>query len=290
MSINHKTAFDWVQTFGENCKDSLEIQRELQPNWNGVLGIDGKLVSIGGEKDTILIATDLPTTDLVFYDVVDGENEDDCNRFLLMIRDYLEYPVKGIVSDLGRGKVLIKLIKTVFPDVPHQACIVHFARYIEYRIPKSRKSPHYDQNRVLRNAIHDILFADRFADALELFEGLQHISDSFSVSYQRAAIKALRKHFDLLTTHFHDPELPRDNNVVENIISQMNKKLKLTKGFSQRSAAYNFLKLWAVYYRFKPFTDSNFNHRNGKSPLQLAGANTAGLEWLTFSQRSNSNS
>lgn len=289
MTIDPMTAVDWVRDYGANSKDPLEIQKELKLQRSGTLGIDGKLISTGGTKDTILIAADLPSTDLVFYDVVDGENEDDCNRFLLMIRDYLKYPVRSIVSDLGRGKVLIDLIKTVFPNIPHQACIVHFARYIEYRLPKSRRSPHYEQNWLLRNTIHDILFADCFADAQEQFSRLQDISDSFSVSYQRASIKALRKHFDLLTAHFHNPELPRDNNIVENIISQLNKKLKLTKGFSRRATAYNFLKLWAVYYRFKPFTDSNFNHRNGKSPLQLAGVNTDELDWLTFSQRANSN-
>ena len=78
MSIDPMTAVNWIRAYSENAKDPLEIQKELHPQWSGILGIDGKLVSIGGEKCTILIAADLPSTDLVFYDVVDGENEDDC--------------------------------------------------------------------------------------------------------------------------------------------------------------------------------------------------------------------
>jgi len=234
----------------------------------------------------VLLAVDQLTQDLVHIDLVDRENEEDCCRFLLTVRDEMNYPIRTLVSDLGKGKVLIELVEKIFPDIPHQTCVVHFSRYVDMTVPKSKKSPYYTQNQFLRQTIKEILFSDSFHDADEIFLRLFSIQQHFHASYQRRILKSLKKHFRLLTAHFFHPDLPRDNNITENIVKKLNRKLKLIDGFKNKQNAYYFLKLWAAYYRFEPFTSSKHSYRNGKSPLNLAQVQTLNFDWLTSCLRS----
>ena len=152
-------------------------------------------------------------------------------------------------------------------------------------IPKSKKSIYYKENYILRNTIKNILFATNFNDAEEISQRLLLSRHLFKAPYHKKIIKSLEKHLDLLTAHFHNPFLIRDNNVTENLIKQLNRKLKQSGGFKSVHNAYNFLKLWFIYYRFKPFTNSKEFFRNGKAPLELASVNINNLDWLTFSQK-----
>jgi hypothetical protein len=72
--------------------------------------------------------------------------------------------------------------------------------------------------------------------------------------------------------HHRHPQLPADNNVAENVIKQLGKKLRLMEGFSSFASAERCTRLLVGCYRFKRFTDSRRNGGNGHSPLELAGA------------------
>ena len=284
IGVSERGLLNWVMEYGENSKSPLEIALELKPVWSGLLGIDGKELKIKGKDFTILIAQDILTLDPIFFSLVDGENLEDSKKFFLIIRDVLRYPVKGIVSDLGRGRVFISLIEEIFPGIPHQACVIHFLRYANMTIPRSKKSIYYRENYFLKATIQNILFAHNFNDAEEIFERLLLVRTSFKAPYHKRIINSLERHFNLLTVHFHNPFLVRDNNITENLIKQLNRKLKQSGGFKSIKSAYNFLKLWFIYYRFKPFTNSNESCRNGKAPIELAKINVKNIDWLSFSQ------
>jgi hypothetical protein len=288
IGISERGLLNWVMEYGKNSRSPLEVALELKPKWSGLLGVDGKELKIKGRDFTILVAQDIPTFDPVFFSLVDGENVEDSKRFFFIIRDVLKYHLQGIVSDLGRGRVFISLIEKIFPDIPHQACVVHFSSYVERTIPKSKKSIYYRENGILRETISNILFAQNFNDTEEIFHRLLLARDLFKAPYHKRVINSLERHFDLLTAHFHYPFLVRDNNVTENLIKQLNRKLKQSGGFKSIENAYNFLKLWFIYYRFKPFTNSNEPYRNGKAPIEFAKVNINNLDWLAFSQQSRS--
>lgn len=285
MKVSRTTVLKWTSKAGEACKDTIETDLELRPSWSGILGVDGKPVSVGGGKDTVLVAVDKETKDLVHLRLAEEENEEGFKAFLLEIRDVIKYPLLGIVSDLGKGRVLVKLIASLFPDVPHQLCVVHFSRYVDFILPKSRKSKHYEENTRLREIINNILYAPSLEEADYFYSHLLRSKNLFKIAYQKAIIRSLISHYSLLTNHFHFPYLPRDNNAAEGMIKQLNKKLKLAEGYATKETAYNHLKLWALCYRFKPFSDSRVKGNNGKSPLQLAQVETSGINWLEFSNR-----
>lgn len=284
IGVSHQGLLNWVMEYGRNCKSPFEVASKLNPKWSGLLGVDTKELRVQGRDCAVLVAQDILTFDPVFFSLVEGENVEESERFFLIIRDVLKYPTKGVVSDLGRGRVFIALIEDIFPNVPHQACVVHFSRYVDGTIPKSKKSSYYRENCILRQTIKNILFAQDFNDAEEIFQRLLLTRSAFKARYHRSIIRSLERHFNLLTAHFHDPFLARDNNVTENLIKQLNKKLKQSGGFKSMPNAYNYLKLWFIYYRFKPFINSNESYRIGKTPIELAGANIKDMDWLTFSQ------
>lgn len=282
--MSRTTVLKWVEEAGKACKDTIETDLELKPCWSGILGIDGKPIAIAGEKDVVLVAVDKESRDLVHFQIVEEENEEGFESFLLEIRDDIKYPLTGLASDLGKGRVLVKLIANIFPDTPHQICIVHFSRYVDFILPKSKKSPYYEENACLRKIINNLLFAPSLEEADYYFSYLMNITHLFKASYQKAIIKSVVTHYSLLTKHFYYPYLPRDNNVAESVIKQLNKKLKLAEGYQTRETAYNHLKLWALCYRFKPFSDSRTKDNNGKPPLELAQVDTSNIDWLEFSK------
>lgn len=287
VSVSAPAVLGWVNTFGKQAKSPIEIAHDLDPQWSGILGVDGKSLNIEGTEACILIAVDLGTGDPFFFQLVDAEDEEHVRRFFLIIKKVFHYPISAIVSDLGKGRVFVQLAEDVFPGVPHQACVVHFSRYVDMTLPKSKKSKYHQQNAFLRQYVDSILFAQSLNDADEMLCRLQEMEHLFQRKYQRQVIRSLRRNFHLLTTHFSYQDVPRDTNVVENVIRQLNRKLIQMNGFKNRDNAYAFLKLRFCAQRFRPFTCSRYSHRNGLSPLELADVNITGLDWLKFSQNSN---
>ena len=285
FGISARTLLNWVAQYGRQAKTPLEVASELRPKWSGLLGVDGKELRIRGQELTVLIAQDVGTFDPVLFGLAESENRKEANRFFLTIKKVLHYPTRGIVSDLGRGKTFIGCIEQIFPGIPHQACVVHFYRYVKRTIPAGKKSRWYHQNRLLRNIIYELLFAQQFTDAQQILTHLQHSRQLFGAPYHRTIIRSLERHFQLLSAHFHHPILVRDNNVTENLIKQLNRKIKQSDGFKTRDNAEGFLKLWFIHYRFKPFVNSSLADRNGKAPLELARINIKNLDWLTYSQK-----
>jgi len=124
--------------------------------------------------------------------------------------------------------------------------------------------------------------ANNFADAEELMRRLLAVKEHFKASYQKRIIRSLEKHFDQLTVHHFHSDIPRDNNITENIIKQLNKKLKSAESFEAKESAANYLNLWFAFYKFKKFRASNEPHRNGKSPLELALVTLPDKHWLDY--------
>jgi hypothetical protein len=63
---------------------------------------------------------------------------------------------------------------------------------------------------------------------------------------------------------------------------QLNKKLRLMEGFESLDSAERYVRLLVGCYRFKRFTDSGRRASNGKAPLELAGVDITGRDWLSY--------
>jgi transposase-like protein len=125
-----------------------------------------------------------------------------------------------------------------------------------------------------------VLYASTYDDASRHLLELTHDRRRFKDIGNVKVIRSLERNFEVYMTHHFTPGLPADNNVTENVIKQLNKKLRLMEGFESLESAARYVRLLVGCYRFKRFTDSC--RGNGKSPLELAGVDLKGRDWLSF--------
>jgi hypothetical protein len=143
-SVGRVTLNDWVYELGGMAKTPLEVSVELQPQWGGFLGIDGKAIFVKGNKHCLLIGVDHPTQDLVHALVLETETAEGLARLETEVRLDAGYPLYGVVSDFAPG--FAQTHRDYFGELPFQACRVHFDRRLDSDIPKSKwsvKAPLY---------------------------------------------------------------------------------------------------------------------------------------------------
>lgn len=277
--VSRFTLNTWVDDIGARAKTPLEVSAELAPKWGGFLGVDGKSIWVAGKECCLLIAVDHPTQDIVHALVVEKEGGEEFARLVTETKLDGSYPLKGLVTDHGTGFVYAH--ECHFPVIPLQLCRVHLDRRLDSSIPKLKHTDRAGLQAEFRERIRSILYADSYEAACQRmyslssnrarYAGASRWSDSFN---------HLQSRFNLYMTHHLVPGLPPDTNVVENVIKQLAKKLRLMEGFATVESADRFCRLLVACYRFKRFTDSR-NGSNGLTPLEAAGAGLSGRDWLT---------
>jgi hypothetical protein len=159
---------------------------------------------------------------------------------------------------------------------------VHFDRRLDSDIPRSQwsaKAPLYAE---LKARVRAVLYAPTYDEASRLLNALTQERARFKGIGKYDTIRTLERNFDVYAAHHHTPGLPADNNVTENVIKQLNKKLRLIEGFESLESAERYVRLLLGCYRFKRFTDSCRRANNGKAPLELAGVDIGGADWLLY--------
>jgi hypothetical protein len=271
----------WVDDIGARAKTPLQVSIELRPRWGGFLGVDGKVIFIAGVKHWLLVGIDHPSHDLVHHLIASVENGDSYAQLVTEARLDAGYPLLGVVADLGNG--FVEAHRDHFGSVPFQACRVHFDRRLNSEIPRLPRSSGAALAGELRDRIRSVLYAPTYAAACDLIYDLHIDRKRYTpVHRHRDPLRSLLRTSGLYMSHHLTPGLPADNNTTENVIKQLNKKLRLMEGFATRESADHFLRLLIGAYRFKRFTDSCRPGANGQAPLAAAGIDLSGRDWLTF--------
>jgi transposase-like protein len=277
--IGYTQLFRIIDKLGEGCKSPVEVSKELQPRWSGMLGLDTKVVKVRGEERYLLIAVDIVTQDVVDSWLAAQESLVALELFLREVRDEIGYAPKLVVIDLDmtwRGAV-----ESVFPYVPIQLCVVHFERIVDRIIPKLKRTPRQME---LKQMVRDVLYAPSENEALWALDRLLRRRGYFRDRKSRQVINSLQENFELLTTHFRIKDSFRSNNAAESVNDKLGMKLWLIRGYKTTRTARNSLRLMVMHYRFNPFSSCRIKEHNGKSPLDLAGVDTSRLDWIVYSQ------
>jgi transposase-like protein len=279
--VGRFTLNGWVDELGERAKTPVEVSAELRPpSWSGFLGVDGKAIFAAGEEAAFLVGVDQGTHDVVHAVVAEAEGEEAFERLVREAVTEAGYPLKGLVSDAAGP--FLAAHANYFARVPLQLCRIHASRRLDFVIPKAKRSPDAGVRAELKDRVRAVLFAPTEEEAHRLFPRLLRDRARYEGLGRSDTIGAMERSFDMYMTHHRVEGMPADANITENVIKQLGKKLRLMEGFASLESAERFSRLLVGCYRFKRFTDSCRRDGNGKSPLQLAGVDPGGMDWLRF--------
>lgn len=269
--------------------------------WSGILILDAKYLN---RRQTLLLAIDFVTLDIVAWLVVPAETLESYTRLIDMVES-CGYIIRALVSDGHPG--IIALTHTPKPhfrrkgtrqyprpgvpvgnaerpprlSVPHQLCCVHAGRDIDRylrRLPKEERMS-------LHIRVYAVLFAKTLSKANRLKRKLEEETALAPIPARRVTAW-VHAHWEMLTVHHAARvgrrKIPRDTNAMENAISYVNTRLKTMRRLRTTASAVPITNLIVVNYRTKPLTNSGNKLKRGKSPLALAMGKKGKLDWMTF--------
>jgi len=241
-NITKSAILSWLPEISSKYRSIYSIHNAKL--WSGIIQIDGKELKIKGVKHVLLVGSDATSKIPIHYELVKTENKECVRCFIKNLIKHYPLPIKGIVSDFGRGKCFVKLIQELFPNTPHQVCLVHFMRYINLFLPRTKKSQYYWRNSVLKWIIKKVIMAPTRKESLQWMDKFIHWIPFFRASYHKRFIRSLITNYDLLTQHYEHTFLVTNTNVIENINRQIARKLKNLDGFKSSYNSNHFLHIW----------------------------------------------
>ncbi|MCL5746660.1 MAG: hypothetical protein M1277_00025 [Patescibacteria group bacterium] len=264
-----------------------------------MLSVDGKIIRVfnplanefegsGHEKayllkKTWLCGVDVITKDLPHYQVVDGETKIDFYEYFKILKDDIGYDLRVLVCD-GNPEAMEGAQRVYGASIGIQLCIRHFIETLK-TIAREEKQ---EERKVTENLTGYIWLALSMKKEEDCLAQLRVLETLQRTRCQRLIMQSLNQHLFLLTTHFrfHDRYfVPRYNNDIENLFKQLSLRLKSWNMFRSKQNAEHYLKTWALARRFTKFTDcrGDMNRlKNGKAPLELAGVDIRGIDYLNL--------
>ena len=288
---------------------TLEIAERFRPQWSGILIADGKVVKVydaviermdrsklsDGEitwmhKQRWLVGVDHGTGDLPHHDLAEEEGRIEWVMYFRQLQA-IGYPLRAVISDGNED--IPRAARFVYgPQVIHQLCTRHFTENLGKLLPPEDEEHRAERQRleVLIAMIQRVMEADTIEAAAERLAELTTYRRTLRSRTATVIINRFQASKAGLCAHLLHPDLrlPHTNNDAENLIRQLNQRLKTIGRFMHWRYARSYCNAWALLRRFTPFTDCcrERRHRNGKCPLQLAGVDTRNIDPMRLRKRS----
>jgi len=271
---------DHIEQLTDLLPSHAEITIWLQPQRSGYYALDGTWLKYRGRDIVLLIILDVSTLDIVAWSVASEESEERYQKLVDSVKAEINPVIKGFFCDGDPG--LLKVLRQTFPESPIQLCVFHKYSRVGQVIPFIR--PKTEVNKEIKTKTEKILFATSKAEALAALKELERYArEHQSYDKLQKVIGVLKRNFDLLLTHFDNPEMSPYNNVLEGFNYIIKRRTRLMKGFKKPINIGRWLKLILLDWRFHPLVESEFKERRGKSPLQLAGCQMKSYQnWIKY--------
>ena len=233
-NVSPSTAYARVQRALAHRSTLLERTKRNLHLCDGVLILDGKHLRIQGKIWTLFVAWDRGFKKPIHYILRKGGEGDVPYWRLLVDLKSLGYVPKGFVSD---GILTLKeLLSELYPGLPHQRCTVHIFLAARAKVAVGRKIP--DRSKDFIELLRVILWsrtlkeAKRRTQKLWKFRGL--------TSSERRALEyiwpTLSQCFVCREKRFRHLQLPRSSNAIENVIGQVEARLKTRRGIKSETS------------------------------------------------------
>lgn len=305
LSRNHglskPSVLEIVHAVTALVKTSVWVHDRFRPIWSGVLAVDGVYIKVfdplakklvgypswSSEKKKALhrkvwlCGIDYGTGDLPHYALADEESMIDLVTFFRTLK-HIGYPLRVLVTD-GNEEIEWAARFVYGQGFLHQRCTRHYLEALRTAGIAAGFGETVQMHCFLA-AIQTIIQAKDIVasnHALEIFRG-----ERYRGSWFKKTTESFLNDFDLLTTHLTHPEikLPHTTNDIENLFRQVRQRTKTIGRFGRFEYAENYLRAWALWRRFTPYTDCRGmrRYRNKKAPLQLAGSNIVDIDFLSL--------
>ncbi len=282
--------------------DSTAVAKRFLPWWSGVLVFDGKVVRVYDELATRLDRThfsedelrwmhkarwlcgiDHGTGDLPHYDLAEAESRIELIMYFQKLKS-INYRLVALICD-GNPEIP-HAAKFVFGErIVVQRCTRHFLEDLRRLLPAD---PERHEERVKLETLIRLIKNVIEADTLDQAAAHAAILKCWQPRSRSLLARQMLRMFEgikhLLTAHLTHPQLrlPHTTNDIESLFKQLNLRLKSLGRFFRFRFACDYLNAWTLLRRFTPFTDccKTRRHRNGKAPLELAGAHIMNIDPL----------
>lgn len=269
-----------IERLSDELPEHEEVTSWLQPKRSGFYALDGTWMKLQGAEFVLLILLDVVTLDIVAWQVAEEESEASYTLLMRKAEKEIRSCTKGFYCDGDPG--LLKVLRTMFPDVPIQLCVFHKYARAGQVIPFTHIRTEMD--REIKRRVELVLFAKTKHEAMEELASLQqYAKEHQEYDKLKKIVGLLKRNFDLLLTHFDNPDMSPYNNTLEGFNYLVKRKTRLMKGFKKEDNIYRWLKLILLDWRFHTLSSSQFFARRGKSPLELAGCDLPKIRnWMAY--------
>lgn len=273
---------DFIEKVADKLPSLDEIDSIYHPKRSGYLAFDGVWFQFGKGQVVLLVAFDPETFDIVGAVWADDETEKTYEQVMTQAVNKIgAVNIKGVYADGDKG--FLKALKRLLPTVPFQLCVFHKELRMGQVVPiksvsRSRQMTPQTKHdiKVFQLLFREVIYAPTKDDSIKALERLkQYVGSSKHEQPERflKAYRSLLTNFKYTLTHFDHSHMRRDNNLLECFNGCIKPRLRLMKGFKIQENLDRYLKLFLTEFRFHTLKESSFKDRNGKSPLEIAGAN-----------------
>lgn len=226
--VHPSTAYRRVKRALEKKNSLLERTKKHLELCDGVLILDGKTIRIRGKLHTCFVAWDRGFTKPVHFLLKEGGEKELWYWRLLLDLENIGYQPKAFVSD---GILSLKeLVGDRYPALPHQRCAVHV--FLAARAKLMSGKAMNERAELFVEKLKQALWSNTIEEAKRLVYRLS--STERLLPGEKAALKlvwsALHGCFVCREPRWLHLKLPRSSNAIENVIGQIEARLKTMRG------------------------------------------------------------
>lgn len=273
--LTKQQVLDFIELVADALPTLDEIDSLLTPRRSGYIALDGVWFSYASEEIVLLVCFDPVTFDVISARFESDETEQGYTQLLTdCINKLGALNIKGAYGDGDRG--LIASLKILLPFVPFQVCVVHKEMRMGQFVPvkslgysKQFTDQQKHEIREFQFLFREVIYAKTKDESVAALKRLgEYVKQNPKERFLKA-YRSLNHNFAYTLTHFDNPMMERDNNLLECFNGIIKPRLNLMKSFKKSENLNRYLKLFLLEFRFRPLKESRFKERRGNSPLQL---------------------
>lgn len=233
--VSHTTAIRRIRRALVRKKTLLARTKHHIQFCSGLCLLDGKHVLIGGKLHMLFVAWDLGLGQPIHFQLKEGGEKELWYWKMMTDLKHIGYVPEGFVSD---GILTLKeYLMEAYPDLPHQRCTVHVFLAARGKIGGSGKTT--ERINDLIELVRRILWSRTLREAKTRFAKLWHTD--YLTRRERRALEfiwsALSECFVCRDRRWRHLRLPRSSNAIENVMGQVEARLKTRRGTKSLASA-----------------------------------------------------